>query len=112
MVEQPNRRGYPRVKAPMYWRPTSVLTPKHDLVNVGLGGARIYSDEALKIGERLEIELFLPEPPSISCLVEVAWITDLGKEAPARFDVGLKFLEVPPDALRRLAHVLESNLEP
>ena len=88
------RRRFPRVKAPMYFREARLRTARIPIVDIGLGGLRVYSDDPFKVGERLSIEFFLPE--SIRCVVRVAWIKDLENESPAKYDVGLEFLEAPP----------------
>jgi len=76
---------------------------------MGLGGMRVYSDEALKVGTRLEVELFLPDTSSITCLTEVVWIRDIPGGTPAAYDVGLQFLDVPPDALDQIGALLEAG---
>jgi hypothetical protein len=34
------------------------------------------------------------------------WVSALGEDAPARFDVGLRFVEIEPDALKFLMQVI------
>jgi Tfp pilus assembly protein PilZ len=103
-----NRRGYKRVKAPILCRPAR-LSLKVAPVDVGLGGLRVYTDEAFKVGERLEIELFLPDESTLVCVAKVAWVKELEATAAAKFDLGLQFLEVPDDARARLAAVLDGK---
>jgi Tfp pilus assembly protein PilZ len=76
-------------------------------VDVGLGGMRVFSDEPFQIGARFEVELFLPDSSSITCLTEVVWIRSLPDGNPAKFDVGLQFLDVPEAGRDRLTEVLE-----
>jgi hypothetical protein len=78
-------------------------------VDLGLGGMRVYSDDPLKIGARFEVELFLPDTSSITCLTEVVWIRQLPAGSPATYDVGLQFLDVPPDALDQIGALLEAG---
>ncbi len=104
-----NRRQYPRLNAPIYCRPARLTSPRTPLINVGLGGIRVYSDRPFKVGERLEIELFLPDKTSITCNVKVVWLNQLNDTSTAPYDVGLHFLEVESDDLRRLAGVLKQN---
>jgi hypothetical protein len=103
------RRKFPRLNAPIYCRPAKRRLPRRQVVDVGLGGMRVYSDEALKIGARFEVELFLPDSSSVTCLTEVVWIRALPEGSPAAYDVGLQFLDVPPDALDQIATLLEAT---
>lgn len=105
------RRQYKRVRAPVYCRPMGIasrfLHQKAQPLDISLGGLRIYSDEPVNRGARLELELFLPDNTSVSCKVEVVWVDELPAEGPARHDVGLKFIEVRDEDRRRLATVLD-----
>lgn len=103
-----NRRQYPRLNAPIYCRPARLTSPRSPLVNIGLGGIRVYSDKTFKVGERLEIELFLPDNASMTCNVKVVWLNPLDGST-AKYDVGLQFLEVESNDLRRLAGILKQN---
>jgi hypothetical protein len=103
-----DRRQYPRVRAPIYCRPARRRLPRRQVVDVGLGGMRVYSDEPFQIGARFEIELFLPDGGSVTCLTEVVWIRSLSTQQPAKYDVGLQFLDVPDRARERLGEVLEN----
>jgi GT2 family glycosyltransferase len=64
---------------------------------------RVYSDEASSVGQVLDLELLIGEESSVRCTVEVAWVSQLADGAPAKYDVGLKFLHLPPGFLHRLA---------
>lgn len=78
-------------------------------VNMSLGGARVFSDDRLKLGTKLNVEL-LPDPDnSVQVLARVAWIDELGEGAPARYDVGLEFLDVPEEMISRLAAILQRD---
>lgn len=66
---------------------------------MSLGGMRVYSDEDFGIGSRLEIDLLTADGDEfVTCLTQVMWIRPLDADAPARFDVGLRFLEIPERA--------------
>lgn len=104
---KPDRRRFPRVKAQVYYRPASILKARHRISNISLGGVRIYSDERLKKGKRLEIELFLPSGHSIEAIARVVWIKELPPDSKARFDVGLEFISLPPNAMQELKLILE-----
>src|SRR5580704_18587981 len=103
-----DRRKDRRIRAPLYCRPAGVefLARQREPVDVSLGGVRIYSDDELKVGELLKMEFFLPDVPPVTYTAEVVWIEPLPAKSPARFDVGLKFIQLEPDALQLLMKVL------
>ena len=108
---RPERRRYRRVQAPVLIRPVSPLARrvKPIVSDLSAGGLRAYSDEEQKPGTRLELELLLPDGASATILAEVVWIMALPEGAPARYDVGLRFVDVRPDDLERIARVLEEE---
>lgn len=75
-------------------------------VDISLGGLRIFSDEDRKVGELLKLEFFLPDVPPVTYTAEVVWVEPQEEGAPARFDVGLKFIQLEPDALKLLLQVV------
>lgn len=101
------RRRYPRVKAPVLYRPIKVLGPRRRIFDISPGGVRIYSDEQLREEDQLEIELFLPNGQSIIATARVVWIKQLPPGGDARFDVGLEFISLPPNATQELKYVLD-----
>lgn len=102
------RRRYRRVQAPVLIRPVSPLARRVEpkVNDVSLGGLRAYSDEEQKPGTRLELELLLPDGGSATVLAEVVWVMPLAEGAPARYDVGLRFVDARPEDLERIARVL------
>jgi hypothetical protein len=84
----------------------SFLARQREPVDVSLGGVRIYSDEALRVGELLKMEFFLPDVEPVTYTAEVVWVDALPSGAPAKFDVGLKFIQLDPGALKLLMQVL------
>ena len=111
-----DRRKYRRIRAALYCRPAGVkfLARQREPVDISLGGVRIYSDDELRVGELLKMEFFLVDVPPVTYTAEVVWIERLPDGAPARFDVGLKFIQLEPDALQLLSKVLgppEDQLE-
>lgn len=72
---------------------------------------RLYADEAPAVGDRLELELSLPDQSRLVCRAEVVWVDKLGEGAPARFDVGVKFVEISKGDGQRLAAVLAAQRE-
>jgi hypothetical protein len=100
------RRKFPRLKAPIYCRPARRRLPRRQIVDLGLGGMRVYSDEPFRIGERLEVDLYMPDGATVACLTEVVWQRELPGADPAPYDVGLQFLDVPPDTQHMIARLL------
>lgn len=110
MSDADDRRRYPRLKAPVFFQSSNYFEgKKQSALDVSLGGARIYSDEAVKPGSALELELFLPGGNSVACSVRVAWVVELPKGAAARYEVGLQFTHVPREALDQLDSVLDAE---
>ncbi len=60
----------------------------------------------MKVGELLKMEFFMPDEAPVTYTAEVVWIEPLPAGALARFDVGLKFIQLEPATLRLLAKVL------
>ena len=96
----PSHPPYRRVQAPIYHRPTSWLS--HGLrreAGLGIhGGVRSYSDERLKPGRLLEMDVFIPGGGTVTALVEVEWCDPLPRGDPAGFDVGLRLVQIEPEA--------------
>ncbi len=105
-----DRRKYPRVNAPVFCRPVGKpLFGRRRAADVSLGGMRLFADEAPAAGDRLELELFLPDETELTCVVEVVWVDELPEGSPARYDVGVKFVQIPGDARQRLSTVLREE---
>jgi hypothetical protein len=93
----------------MLWRSPGLVVKLSRTVNVSMGGARVFSDDRMKVGSKLNLEL-LPDPEtSVQVLARVAWIDELEDGAPARYDVGLEFLDVPEEMVSRLAAILQRD---
>ncbi len=73
------RPPYRRVQAPIYHRPTSWFS--HGLRRIGSVvsqvGLRSYSDDRMKTGRLLEMDVFLPDGETVTALVEVEWCDPL-----------------------------------
>jgi hypothetical protein len=80
----------------MLWRSPGMVA-RLRMVDVSLGGARVYSDERLKLGTRVDLELLASPGSTVQVLAHVVWIDELEPGGPARYDVGLEFLEVPEE---------------
>ncbi len=109
MSTQSGQRRYRRVRAPILVRPLGPLArlAPRQVTDISLGGLRVLSDEPQRVGDRLEIELVFPGGGSATCTAEVVWGEALGPVAAARFEMGLRFVEVDPDDLERIAAVLD-----
>ncbi len=101
------RRRYPRLKTPVFYRPSSTFGISHQASNLSLGGVRIYSNKPLKENELLDIELALPDGKAISATTRVVWIKALPPGSTALYDVGLEFIHISPEALQELKSYLE-----
>lgn len=104
-----DRRRFPRVKAPVYYRPASVFGMSSQASNISLAGVRIYSNKPFKKGQSLEIELLLPNGNSLKAIVSVVWISALPPGSEALYDVGLEFLNIADDVIPKLQSVLEKS---
>jgi hypothetical protein len=85
------------------------MVEKLRTVNMSLGGARVYSDDRLKLGTKLQLELLAGPDSTVQVLARVVWIDELGDGGPARYDVGLEFLDVPEEMTSRLAAILQKD---
>ena len=108
-MAESDRRLYPRLNVPMLWRTPGMVASLGRTVNMSLGGARVFSDEKLRIGTKLNLELLAGGDSTVQVLARVVWIDELDSKSPARFDVGLEFLEVPERMQSRLAEILEKD---
>ena len=107
-----DRRRFPRLQAPVYSRPARLaFAAKNKVLDVSLGGARIYSDEKQSEGTELELDLFLPDGSSLECKARVVWTVTLPPGSDARYEVGLAFTAIPPDAGDKLQAVLVPDPE-
>src|SRR5437764_2685953 len=105
-----DRRKFHRVNAPVFCRPVGQpLFSRRKAVDVSLGGLRVYADDPPMSGDRLELELFLPDQSEVMCTVEVVWVEALPEGSPARYDVGVKFVTISPGDRERLSTVLQSE---
>ena len=85
------------------------MVTKLRTVNMSLGGARVYSDDRLKLGTSLQLELLAGPDSTVQVLARIVWIDELEPGSPARYDVGLEFLDVPEEMTSRLAAILQKD---
>jgi hypothetical protein len=95
------RRRFPRLSVPVYYRPARLFGPRSPARDLSLGGVRILTDDTLVVGKRLEIELFLPDGGSLTVDVRVAWVRPLNDDF-AQYEAGLEFLAMDPDQAKLL----------
>lgn len=102
------RRRYRRIQAPVYCRPAGVtLLARHrEAVDISLGGVRVYSDDRHRPGALVKMEFFVEGCPAATYTAQVVWVEDLPPGSVAKYDVGLKFVDLSPEALAFLTSVL------
>ncbi len=103
-----DRRRFPRVQADVICRTagTNLFHHRRNTQDISLGGMRVLSDDSYTVGTRLDLDVLLPSGGSVRCWAEVVWLLELEAGAPAKFDVGLKFTDMVPSDIQRLAAVL------
>jgi hypothetical protein len=67
---------------------------------------RVQSDELVPVGAQLALEVLLPGEEAIELLARVVRVGILPPTVPALCDVALQFVDVPDDAMDRLAERL------
>jgi hypothetical protein len=113
MADVQERRRFKRLHAPVFCRPlgramgASQETEPFNVQDISLGGVRVYTDDRHADGDHLELELWLPDGEGITLDTVVVWVETLAADAPARFEVGLRFLDVAKQDLERLESVLK-----
>ena len=103
------KRRYPRLNVPVLYKNTKIIGQKHKAPNISLGGMRIYSNSYYQKGQSVNIELSLPSGQTAIALTRVAWIDSYTKDSNALYDIGLKFIHIPPNVLRELKFELENK---
>jgi len=103
------RRRFPRVTVPVFYRSPRIFSPKRRVSDISPGGVRIYSDERLEEGKRLEIEFFLPSGYSVVAIARVVWVKELPPGSEGLYDVGLEFIHLAPIAFDELKSALKNT---
>jgi c-di-GMP-binding flagellar brake protein YcgR len=106
-----DRRRYPRIAAAVFYRPAGppFLHHRRSAIDVSAGGMRVYSDDRMSVGARLEIELLLDDESSARCWARVAWIEHLPPGAGAAYDIGLEFTDMTEVDRQLLAEALKRS---
>ncbi len=102
------KRRFPRLKTPVFYRPSNVFGTSCQASDLSLGGIRVYSNKPLKEKQLLDIELSLPSGKSIQAVTRVVWIKGLPPGSRALYDVGLEFVNLSADALDQLRSILDA----
>jgi hypothetical protein len=69
---------------------------------------RSYSDEKVKPGRLLEMDVFLPTGAAVTGLVEVEWCDPIPRGGPAVFDVGMRWVQIALGDLELVEPVLSA----
>lgn len=105
------RRKFKRLHAPVLCRPLGAALVddqgKRAVQDISLGGVCVYTDDKHKIGEHLELELFLPTGETVTLDTQICWIDALGPNEPAKYEIGLQYLDVAAGDLAKLEAVLK-----
>lgn len=104
-----DRRRFHRARTAILVRPAGPLArvAPRLVQDISLGGLRALADEPQRVGARLELELLFPEGGSATCLAEVVWAEPQPPGSRARFEMGLRFVQVEPEDLERIGQVLD-----
>lgn len=82
---------------------------KRAVQDISLGGVCVFTDDTHQIGEHLELELFLPSGETVTLDTQICWIDKLGPSDPAKFEIGLQYLDVAAEDLARIEAVLKDK---
>ena len=104
-----DRRRFPRLSSHVYYRIGKSQSLRQRVSNISLGGVRIYSDQRLDVGEHVELELHFPDGFAGKGAARVVWIKELPPDSGASYDVGLEFLELPEEAVKKLMEALKDK---
>jgi c-di-GMP-binding flagellar brake protein YcgR len=76
--------------------------------DVSLGGMRVDTSEYLEPGQRLDVEILLPDQWLVISAAEVVWINrpDTDRENGKHYQMGLRFVDMAVGDRRHLATVL------
>jgi c-di-GMP-binding flagellar brake protein YcgR len=105
MGTQFNRRQHRRIQAPpVTYRPPQA-SRFQQVLDISAGGMRVFAPDCLERGERLPLELRLPDGGSIELWAEVAWTDPFAREPAPGCESGLRFTDIPDHQRMRLASI-------
>lgn len=96
------KRQYTRHTVSLYGKTQKLFANRFFAVDISRGGSRIYSNEQFPIGETLKLKFFVPGGKKVTPTVRVAWIREADDKAPAKYELGLEFLDISETCLNRL----------
>jgi c-di-GMP-binding flagellar brake protein YcgR len=105
--EESERRRFPRLSSPVYYRIAKSQSLRQRVSNISLGGVRIYSDHRLDVDEEVELELYFPGGFAGKSKARVVWIKELPPASGANYDVGLEFIHLPEEAIKKILYALK-----
>jgi hypothetical protein len=103
-----DRRRFPRVKAPVLYRAPRLINLERKVRDISIGGVRIYSDNRLDVGKKIEIEFILPGGHCIVAEVRVVWTSVVDIEGEKLHEIGLEFIRLSPADFHELKKVLDT----
>lgn len=103
-----DRRKFPRLRRPVFFRMPSFFDRWSAVRDVGLGGCRIFTDQKLKIGSPLVLEILLPDGTTVESRAAVVWTSRLPEGGPAGYEVGLSFQRMSEGGSDRLKDYLDT----
>lgn len=105
------RRAWPRLHLPVYYRLPSFFDRWLRVHDVSRGGCRLASDRSLPEGTSLALEIRLPEGPPVKARARVVWNAELpGADSPT-WELGLEFVGIDGRDYDRLSRYLERGGE-
>lgn len=96
------KRQYTRKTISIFGKTKKLFADSFLAVDISRGGSRIYSDKWLPMGEVLKLSFFVPGGRKVTPTVKVAWIKEAGDQAPAKYELGLEFLDISETCLNLL----------
>ena len=102
-----DQRKFSRKPSSLSCQIGSYFSPQSTL-DISRGGSRIYSSQPLQVGEELKLTFFVPGNQKLISTVKVAWVKNAGKQAPAKYEVGLQFVEISEKNLNSLLGLTEN----
>ena len=108
-TDRKERRRYPRVKAPVELKPSSLFGKEGKILDISLGGMRVYSAERFEMGSPLEIDITLPGKKKVMSMVKPVWSRKVPGVFSPIYEIGLEFISLPFDALGELRSILEKG---
>jgi len=103
-------RQYPRFTAPIMYRFTSDRSVSFPVINLSVGGLHIRHVKKMSRRESLSLELVLPDQAVVACQARVIWQRLL--KGDAKYDIGLRLVNMSDETARQLAEAIEKYAEP